>query len=59
MTLGKDNKELYYLEDNFEMYLSIAKYANNAIPINMIQNDIFREFRIKKKNFPKKIYYHF
>ena len=29
----------------------IAKYANNAIPINMIQNDIFREFRIKKNPF--------
>jgi len=59
MTLGNDNKELYYLEDNFDMYLSIAKYSNNSLPINIIQNDIFKEFRIKKKNFPKKLYYHF
>ena len=41
------------------MYLSIAKYSNNSLPINIIQNDIFKEFRIKKKKFPKKLYYHF
>ena len=58
-TLGKNNIELHYLEDNFDMYVSIAKYSNNCLPINIIQNDIFKEFRTKKKNFPKKIYYHF
>ena len=58
-TLGENNCELYFLEDNFDMYVSIAKYANNCLPINIIQNDIFKEFRIKKKNFPKKLYYHF
>ena len=57
MTTGKGDNELYYLEDNFEMYISIAKYSNNALPINIIQNDIFKEFRIKKKHFPKKYYY--
>ena len=58
MTLGNDI-ELYYLDDNFDMYVSIAKYANNCLPLNIIQNEIFKEFRIKKKNFPKKLYYHF
>ena len=58
-TLGKNNIELHYLEDNFDMYVSIAKYANNCLPIDIIQNDIFKEFRTKKKNFPKKFYYHF
>ena len=59
LTLGENNSELYYLEDNFDMYVSIAKYANNCLPINIIQNDIFKEFRTKKKNFPKKFYYKF
>ena len=36
------------------MYVSIAKYANNCLPINIIQNDIFKEFRTKKKIFLKK-----
>jgi hypothetical protein len=58
-TLGKNNCELYYLQDNFDMYISIAKYANNCLPINIIQNVIFKEFRIKKKNFPKRFSYHF
>ena len=48
MTLGNDI-ELYNLEDNFDMYVSIAKYANNCLPLNIIQNNIFKEFRIKKK----------
>ena len=41
------------------MYVAIAKYANNALPLDIIQNDIFKEFRIKKKNFPKRFSYHF
>ena len=52
-------RALERLEDNFDMYVSIAKYANNCLPIDIIQNDIFKEFRTKKKNFPKKFYYHF
>ena len=57
--LEENDLQIYELEDNFDMYVSIAKYANNCLPINIIQNDIFKEFRIKKKNFPKKMYYHF
>ena len=39
------------------MYIAIAKEANNAIPKDVIQNFIFNKFRIKKKNFPKKLFY--
>ena len=39
------------------MYVDIAKYANNAKPSNVIQNQIFNKFRVKKKHFPKKTYY--
>ena len=57
MTIG-DDVELYELEDNFDMYISIAKHANNSLPIDIIQNDIFRKYRIKKKHFPKNFSYH-
>ena len=57
LTLG-DDVELYELEDNFDMYISIAKHANNALPIDIIQNDIFKKYRIKKKHFPKNFSYH-
>ena len=58
MTIGENDLKIYELEDNFDMYISIAKYANNALPIHIIQNDIFRKYRIKKKHFPKRFSYH-
>jgi len=57
MTLTKDCESLFDLEDDFNMYISIAKYACNSLPKNVIQNIIFNKFRIKKKEFPKKSYY--
>ena len=57
MTLTKDGNSLYDLDDNFNMYISISKYASNSLPKNIIQNIIFNKYRIKKKEFPKKSYY--
>jgi len=57
LTLGK-GIELYELDDDFDMYISIAKYANNSLPSDIIQNDLFKKYRIKKKNFPKRYSYH-
>ena len=57
MTLTENGNSLYDLEDDFNMYISIAKYANNSLPRNIIQNIIFNQYRVKKKNFPKKSYY--
>jgi hypothetical protein len=48
---------LYGENDDFNMYINIAKYANNASPLFIIQNKIFNHFRVKKKHFPKKSYY--
>ena len=57
MTLTQDGNSLYDLDDNFNMYISISKYAANSLPKNIIQNIIFNSYRIKKKEFPKKSYY--
>tara|TARA_B100000953_G_C17918242_1_gene389877 strand:+ start:130 stop:660 length:531 start_codon:yes stop_codon:yes gene_type:complete len=57
MTLTKDGGSLFNLEDNFNMYISISKYAANSHPKNIIQNIIFNSYRIKKKEFPKKTFY--
>ena len=51
------HEDYYLLKDDFSMYVSISKYANNALPKDIIQNYIFKNMRIKKKNFPKKLYY--
>tara|TARA_B100000676_G_C17774637_1_gene678593 strand:+ start:88 stop:615 length:528 start_codon:yes stop_codon:yes gene_type:complete len=57
LTLTDNGESLYNLPDNFNMYISISKFASNALPKNVIQNIIFNQYRIKKKNFPKKSYY--
>ena len=57
MTLTDNCESLYDLEDDFNMYIAISKYASNALPKNIIQNIIFNNYRIKKKEFPKKSYY--
>ncbi len=57
LTISIHEKYLSELKDNFDMYIAIAKEANNAVPKDVIQNYIFNKFRIKKKNFPKKLYY--
>jgi hypothetical protein len=58
-SLTKDNNDnyLYELEDNFNMYIEIAKHASNARPCEIVKNEIFNKFRTKKKYFPKRGYY--
>jgi len=43
-----------YLErtESFDLYINIAKNACNGLPNNLIINDIFKKYRIKKKMFP-------
>ncbi len=57
LTLTNKNESLFYLEDDFSMYLSIAKYASNALPHKTLQNYIFQEYKVKKKSFPKRLFY--
>ena len=51
MTLTKDCQSLFDLDDDFNMYISIAKNASNALPKDIIQNIIFNNYRIKKRKF--------
>ena len=57
MTLTESGDSLFDLEDDFDMYISISKYATNSLPKNILQNIIFNQYRVKKKYFPKKSYY--
>jgi len=45
------------MSDNFSLYVSIAKNATNALPVNIIQNKLFSSYKIPKKKFPTKSYY--
>ena len=57
MTIDNQGESLADLDDDFNMYISISKRANNSLPSKIIQNYIFNHYRIKKKAFPKKLYY--
>jgi hypothetical protein len=57
LTMDINGNSLSLLKDDFNMYISISKFANNSLPIDIIQNYIFKDMRIKKKFFPKKFYY--
>jgi hypothetical protein len=45
------------MSDDFNLYKSIARDACNCLPREIIMNDIFKEYRIKKKLFPRKSFY--
>lgn len=47
------------MEDDFSLYILISKNSENGIPINILNKEIFKKYRIKKKNFPLKSYYSF
>jgi hypothetical protein len=45
------------MKDDFNLYVSIARHASNSLPRDVLQDPIFRDFRVKKKSFPRKSYY--
>ena len=45
------------MPDDFYLYKSIARDACNCLPREIITNDIFKSYRIKKKLFPRKSFY--
>jgi hypothetical protein len=58
LTLDKECNSFLDHADDFSLYISISKNAINSSPFRVIQNEIFKEYRVKKRDFPKKIYYH-
>ena len=44
-------------DDDFGLYICIAKDDCHSLPRNVIENKIFKKYRIPKKQFPRKSYY--
>jgi len=57
--LCKNDKGIDFcnMDDDFNLYISIAKNATNSLPIDILNNKIFKEYLVKKKNFPTQSYY--
>jgi len=45
------------MDSDFNLYIKISKNSRNAVPKDIIQGNLFKIFRVKKNNFPKKTYY--
>ena len=57
MCLNNNNESFCELRDDFRLYISIAKEACNSLPREIIMNDIFKKYRVKKNLFPRKSFY--
>ena len=55
LTKDLNDKYLYELNDDFNMYIEIAKYANNALPSNVIQIPYLKCIGLKR-HLPKTFY---
>jgi hypothetical protein len=58
-TLCLDSNGLNFCDmpDDFNLYISIAKNANHALPLDTLSHEIFKGYRVSKKQFPRKSYY--
>jgi len=57
LTIDLENNSLFDLYDDFDLYITIAKVASHALPTSIIQNKVFSQYRVHKKQFPKKSFY--
>jgi len=57
LTMNQENTSLFDLYDDFDLYITIAKEANQALPSSVIQNKQFKKYRVQRKQFPKKSFY--
>jgi hypothetical protein len=57
MCRDQQNGSFCDMKDDFNLYVSIARRARHALPLVILQDPVFKVFRIKKKGFPRKSYY--
>ena len=56
-TTDKYGTRLDKENDDFSLYINISKNAENSLPTDILTNDFFNEYRVKKKLFPMKSCY--
>ena len=58
IVIDKNGKNIYDdMSDSFDLYIDIAKYSCNGIPRILLVNDIFKDYKTKKRIFPKQDFY--
>ena len=46
-----------HMNDDFDLYIAISKYACNSLPRNIIHDKLFKSYRIHKKKFPSNYFF--
>ena len=54
---NKKGESFCDMDDDFRLYISIARDASHALPQNVIENKLFKHYRVPKKQFAKKSFY--
>ena len=57
MCIDRNGDNFCTMDDDFSLYNKISKNAINSKPTDIINNKIFKQYRVTKKNFPNKLYY--
>lgn len=50
--LNKNGDSFLEMDDNFSLYVEIASTANNSLPRDQIENNLFKSFIISKESIP-------
>jgi len=57
MCKDRQNTSFCDMKDDFSLYVAIARNACYSLPREILDHPIFKQFRIPKKQFPRKSYY--
>ena len=57
LCLDKNGNNFCDKNDDFSLYICIANDACHSLPKNVIDNKIFKKYRVTKKHFPRKSFY--
>ena len=53
----KNGNNFCNMSDDFSLYINISKDSENGLPKDILNNKIFKCFRVNKRQFPHKSYY--
>ena len=57
LCVDKNGNNFCDMNDDFSLYICIAKGACHSLPREVLNNKLFKKYRVPKKQFPRKSFY--
>ena len=57
MSTDRYGNSFCQMEDDFSLYIKISKDSIHSLPKDILNNEIFKKYKVIKKRFPHKSYY--